>query len=161
MTESIKNPTPIADARDLPTTNRPESVEDLPSYLTRSDTAITFRSWGDLAMNPEVLAAVSGVMTAVEANLDLWEVDRSGEEIQIGLRKSSEQLAKILDDQQRSYDRGREDYAKWLDTGELPSYRWVLDSYLGHIGIDPKTVVAREPEPEMDLGAEDAKVDES
>ncbi|UVG35010.1 hypothetical protein SEA_VIACONLECTUS_47 [Gordonia phage ViaConlectus] len=124
--------------RVAPLTARPESIDELdPTEVgIRTDIGVVYDMQA-LYKVPGALAAIDALVTALERNGD--RVDTSVGTITMTRYADDDRLAKHLADQQARYDRGRELYQAYLNTGELPKYRTMWSFYLESEGIPMPT----------------------
>ncbi|QDH93202.1 hypothetical protein SEA_VERITY_47 [Gordonia phage Verity] len=124
-----------------PRTERPETIDGLDATAPeiRTDIGIIYNT-DALVKVPGALAAIDALITAlanngdrVEVNVGVITMTRDGDDT--GLRKH-------LATQQARYDRGRELYQSYLDTGAFPKYRSTWLFYLECEGIVEPTAPA-------------------
>lgn len=95
----------------LPTTNRPETFDDLKDW----DTAPHVHAKAEVdsfADKPEMLLAWSQMLTAAERNGYKISRDKYSGEVMVIIPRTVDELEKALDTAQRSYDTRRENYAR-------------------------------------------------
>ncbi|URC17664.1 hypothetical protein SEA_TARDUS_48 [Gordonia phage Tardus] len=124
--------------RVAPLTARPEDIDTLDPTAPeiRTEIGIIYNT-DALVRVPGALAAIDALVTALGRNGDRVEVT-SGV-IHMTRDGDDDRLAKHLAGQQARYDRGRELYQAYLDTGELPKYRTMWSFYLESEGIPMPT----------------------
>ncbi|QKY78496.1 hypothetical protein SEA_ZITCH_50 [Gordonia Phage Zitch] len=124
--------------RVAPLTARPESIDELdPTEVgIRTDIGVVYDMQA-LYKVPGALAAIDALVTALERNGD--RVDTSVGTITMTRYADDTELRKHLADRQSRYDRGRDLYQAYLDTGTFPTYRTLWSFYLESEGIPMPT----------------------
>ena len=117
---------------------RPETHDDLPDAEKAARSVIVV---GDL----DVLTQTPGAMVAYWQLVDLLRdlnvgIVVDGHDVQRELT-DDELDAKVVSAQSK-WDKGRVDYEKFIDTGDLPQWPWLMEGYCRAEGITPP---ARKP----------------
>lgn len=114
---------------DLPTTNRPESISDLPSY--ELDDEIIFELKDELAEDKDHLDFWVAVVKAAKKNPKMRVRGT-----QIRRMLTTENIEAKLKEAQETYDKNRERYRKILvGEAEAAEYDWGADNYARAEGL--------------------------
>lgn len=108
-----------------PKNHYPENVEDIRYGHKLDPDSIASQP---KMKNPDI-ARWWGQTLLLAADTPGLTVEQDGS---ISIDVTEEDRAKILDDEQKDYERGHELYQHYLDTGEQPEYNFQWETYLHH-----------------------------
>ncbi len=111
--------------------SRPESHYDLPEHELEPRPVLMVHDHEILAATPGAMAAYWQLVDLLRAADPLIIVDVHD----VKRRLTDDELDAKLGQAQRTWDEGRDEYKKFVDTGELPTYRWKLNRYCTAEGL--------------------------
>lgn len=116
---------------DYPTTNRPSTIQDVSRWQREPQNVASRPEFTDPA-----IAQWWGTTLAAAATTPGLRVTENGEIVR---PKTLGELQDQLKSEQSEYDRGREQYIKWAETGVAPDWTWLAQNYAKAEGLDLPT----------------------
>lgn len=114
-----------------PTKNRPKTINDVPRWQRDPETVASRPEFTDPA-----IAQWWGTTLAAAATTPGLQVTTDGKIVR---PKTLGELQDQLKATQSDYDRGREHYIEWTETGVAPDWTWLAERYAKAEGLDLPT----------------------
>lgn len=113
---------------EYPTTNRPSTINDVSRWQREPQNVASRPEFTDPA-----IAQWWGTILAAAAKTPGLRVTEGGDIVR---PKTLGELQDQLKSEQSEYDRGREQYIEWAETGVAPDWTWLAQHYAKAEGLD-------------------------
>ena len=121
-----------------PTNNRPSIVNDVSRWEREPHNVASRPQFTDPA-----IAQWWGTTLAAAAKTPGLQVTTNGEIVR---PKTLGELKERLESAQSEYDRGRDQYIEWTETGVAPDWTWLAERYAKAEGLDLPTTDEEQPD---------------